>query len=273
MRIISFFQKKQIPERKRARREYQEKKTVSKFLIWVIIFFVVFLISSLFYLIFFSSIFKIRYISFEVNDQPLLKIDEELLKSEINKILSKKFYFLTLDNIFFLPKKEIENLFTSDRQIEKFQIFKIFPNGMKIKIDLWQPVATFLSQGGDYLLLNKNGAIIKKINESEATLADLPMIVDLSNRPMGTLPLLSIFEFFKKTTNFDCKIRRIEIIEEKGVLSYQAITSENWKIYFEPKENLSEQINNLALILREKIDDRQKLEYIDLRFGHRIFYK
>lgn len=273
MRAISFFQKRQIPERKRAKREYQKKKNSFKFLILTIVFFTILIVGASFYLIFFSEVLKIKFISFEINDYPLVKIDELLLKNEINKILSKRFYFLTFDNILFFNKKEIEKILSQDKKIENFKVIRIFPRQIKIKISVWQPEAIFCSSNKEYFLLNKNGQPIKNISENEAVLSDLVIIEDKTDKEGRNFPFLFIFDFIKKTNNFDFKINKIEIFKKNGVLEYQAITSENWKIYFNPEENLNEQINNLSLVLREKIINRFKLEYIDLRFGNRVFYK
>lgn len=273
MRVVSFFQKKQIPERQRALREYQERKKSPKFLIWVIAVSIILIIGSLFYLIFFSPVLKIKFISFEIDDYPLVRIDEAELKNEVNKILSKKFYFITLDNLVFFRKNEIIKFLSADEKIENFKIKRVLPQELKIQISAWQPEAIFFSSAQEYFLLNKNGWPIKNISESQAILADLVIIADKIGEEGTIFHFLFIFDFMKRVRAFDFKINKIEILKEKGVLEYQAITSENWKIYFEPKENLNEQINNLSLVIREKITDRNKLEYIDLRFGNRVFYK
>jgi cell division septal protein FtsQ len=51
--------------------------------------------------------------------------------------------------------------------------------------------------------------------------------------------------------------------------------SEGWQIYTDPQLNPNLQLRNLSLVLDNKInsDERLKLEYIDLRFGDRVYYK
>jgi len=271
MRAISFFQKKQIPEKHLARREYCEKKKNKKLFLFILIFFLILIFGTI-WLIFFSPYLKIKFISFEIKDYPLVKIDENELKIEINKILSEKFYFLTFDNILFFPKEKINNFLLSDKKIEKFEIKRKFPNEIKIKIFAWQPIAIF-SWHDRYSLLNKNGEIIKDIEIGEAILTNLPIIYNKTEKGMAAIPFISLFDFLKKTNGFNFKINSIEIIEEKNFLTYQGITSEKWKIYFDPNINLNEQINNLQLVIQEKISDRKNLQYIDLRFGNRVFYK
>lgn len=269
MRLISLNQKKYISERQLAKRIYQ--KSNKKHFYFFSVFFLI-LISGVIWLIFFSPYLKIKFISFEIRDYPLIKIDENELKIKTNEILSKRFYFLTFDNILFFDKSGIYKFLLNDKRLEKFEINRKFPNGIKIKIFAWQPVAIF-SWHDKYFLLNKNGQIIKEIKADEAMVANLPIIYNKTEKEITAIPFLSLFDFLKKTSGSDFKTTSIEIIEENGLLTYQALTSENWKIYFNPKENLDEQIHNLWLVLHEKILDRKNLQYIDLRFGNRIFYK
>ena len=46
-----------------------------------------------------------------------------------------------------------------------------------------------------------------------------------------------------------------------------------FEIYFDSKLDLDQQLNNLNSLINEKIDDRSKITYIDLRFPDRIYYK
>jgi hypothetical protein len=52
-----------------------------------------------------------------------------------------------------------------------------------------------------------------------------------------------------------------------------AVTSEGWSMTFDINSDIVESINNLKLVLSQKIKDRKKLHYIDLRFGNKIFYQ
>jgi hypothetical protein len=73
--------------------------------------------------------------------------------------------------------------------------------------------------------------------------------------------------------NFSVEPREITLSFSRETLEIG--TSEGWKIYFEPKGDIESQIMNLDLLLKEKISskDRKNLDYIDLRYGNKIFYK
>jgi len=52
-------------------------------------------------------------------------------------------------------------------------------------------------------------------------------------------------------------------------------TEQGWKIYFNPQEDISWQITKLSSVLEKEIppEDRENLEYIELRFGNLAPFK
>lgn len=51
------------------------------------------------------------------------------------------------------------------------------------------------------------------------------------------------------------------------------VTQSGYRILFDPSTNVDEQASRLEVLLKEKISDQNKLEYIDLRFGDHIYFK
>ena len=53
------------------------------------------------------------------------------------------------------------------------------------------------------------------------------------------------------------------------------MTDKNFKVIFSLDNNVEDQILNLDLVLKEKIsqEDLVGLEYIDLRFGNKVYFK
>ncbi|MDI6883520.1 MAG: hypothetical protein QMC93_03670, partial [Patescibacteria group bacterium] len=84
--------------------------------------------------------------------------------------------------------------------------------------------------------------------------------------------LESILEIQKKITE-NQKLEIKEFIPGEEKLTVQIL--EGWQIFFDPSRDISEQILNLTAILKEKIppENRRNLEYIDLRFGNKIYFK
>ena len=92
--------------------------------------------------------------------------------SEIeNSLIIEKIKNLKLNNIFFINKKEINNLMNSNPLIEKYQIFKSYPSAIKIMIKKTKFIAK-INYNNETFVIGSNGKLIP--NNLQAT--DLPFI-------------------------------------------------------------------------------------------------
>lgn len=89
--------------------------------------------------------------------------------------------------------------------------------------------------------------------------------------------LLALDEMFRREVeiNQGIKIDSIEIDDFLGLEGKVTInTREGFKIFFDENENLEEQIYNLSLVLTNELKHKlETIEYIDVRFGSKIYYK
>ncbi len=62
---------------------------------------------------------------------------------------------------------------------------------------------------------------------------------------------------------------------ERGedVNELRLVSKDGWRAYFDITSDLNVALENLILVLNEKIEDPKRVEYIDLRFGNKVFYK
>ncbi len=78
---------------------------------------------------------------------------------------------------------------------------------------------------------------------------------------------------------FDARFNRAPYLAEThidgaGSQTIRAVTSEGWAIYLDASSNVAEQLDNAQTILKTKVGgDRKNLDYIDVRFGDKIFFK
>ena len=80
--------------------------------------------------------------------------------SEIeNSLLIEKIKNLKLNNIFFINKKEINNLMNSNPLIEKHQIFKSYPSTIKIMIKKTKFIAK-INYNNETFIIGSNGKLI-----------------------------------------------------------------------------------------------------------------
>ncbi len=90
-------------------------------------------------------------------------------------------------------------------------------------------------------------------------------------------------ELFNKIINFinsgvfeknNIAISKINLEEKSGgVIDINIFTQDDWNIKLNSETNFTKQVQNLKLILHNKIKNTNDLEYIDLRFNNRVFYK
>ena len=92
--------------------------------------------------------------------------------SEIeNSLIIEKIKNLNLNNIFFINKKEINNLMNSNPLIEKYQIFKSYPSAIKIMVKKTNFIAK-INFNNETFVIGSNGKLIP--NNFQET--DLPYI-------------------------------------------------------------------------------------------------
>ena len=123
--------------------------------IFIYIFFFVFLGTINNYTIFNSNIFKIK--NFQIIGL------ENNYKKEIENNLLKNIKL----NIFFINKDYLKSVLTSDSLIETFEVFKIYPSSLNIKIKKTNFLAR-LNINGDIFLIGSNGKLTKNFYLSDS---------------------------------------------------------------------------------------------------------
>ena len=98
------------------------------------------------------------------------KIDIEGIKFDDNEFL-KITNLIKLNNLFFIKKSQIKEIFNSNNLIEEFEVFKRYPASIEIKIEKTNFLASTNINGKKYLV-RSNGKFINKKEFSE----DLPFI-------------------------------------------------------------------------------------------------
>jgi hypothetical protein len=63
-------------------------------------------------------------------------------------------------------------------------------------------------------------------------------------------------------------------IDGKAAVTLRVRASEGWSIYLDAGQDLREQLMNAEIVLRTKVGaERAQLDYIDVRFGEKVFFK
>lgn len=220
---------------------------------------------SLSYLFFLSSVFRIKSIE-------IVGIDEEM-KNITNEEINKNIFLADLQDI-------SRKVLSTYPQIVEVKIKRKLPDELLIEIKKREQVVAFCQRGSDFFLriseggnsqecfsVDDQGIVFKEISD----LSDDVLIIKneginylgLGQRVVDKNLLDQMLKINSKIN--DVKVREILLLSERKL---KVNTFEGWKIYFNPKKDLDWQIEELNILLKEKISlrERSNLEYVDLRF-------
>ena len=197
-----------------------------------------------------------------------------------NKLENKRFVFMPGNNFLFYNKDKITSeLLTAEPSFESFTI-NFVPSTQVLKVEgrLRKPVGAACGKGPCFVI-DGNGIPFSQIETSKDFLLFSIRDQNLGEIKLGKklLPkeLINFALEFKRINDSKIKINAV-VIEENYLTArfLKLITEEGWYIFalfdFLP-ENVSE---NLKLILENEIKDGQShLEYIDLRYEDKAYYK
>lgn len=251
---------------------FKKKRLIlkSRFFWFPILILIAFL--TVFYLVCFYSLFQIKEVEISGNQ----KVSAENIRNLIEINLPKKIIFLNSKSIFLVNFKKIEeNLLGQLPQIGKVDFDRDFPNKLIVSVKERKPVA-ILEKGEDYFFVDEKGLAFEKISEKDSWLIiknpSLAQELKLGEEVIEEEKLAKILEIRSELRKLEIRISLAEIISSQRV---NIRTLEGWEIYFNLEDDVSQQVFNLNLVLKEKIspEERENLEYVDLRFGNQIYYK
>lgn len=204
-------------------------------------------------------------------------ISEEEVGEMIDDLRKEKFLFFFSKNTLLLPtNQEITRKLLRDPRIASVKISRDWlKRTIKIAILEKTPVARLSIWGDkDYYLLSPN--ILRPLITE--TNIELPLILDKTTLIWSSKELLQAVEnALKAIKTLDKEQDRVslislEISENNGIFEAKVTTDQGWHIFLLLNDQLEQQMGNLKLVLNNKIQ-KTKIEYIDLRFGNKIFYK
>lgn len=221
------------------------------------------------WLFFFASFLQADNILISGNKE--IKIED--IKSIVEKNANMNIFLVSASNI----QKEILNAFP---EIKLVEVKKNYFKTISIKVEERSSVVIFCSLEDFAIcyLVDENGIIFQEHKETKDNL------VIITKEPKDSQVLLgqkivekNILEAILKIQktlkdNYAVDVKEA-LIQNKSRLNIK--TSENWQIYFDIDSDLNTQVTKLDLLLKEEIIEqaRKNLQYIDLRFKDKAYYK
>ncbi len=206
-------------------------------------------------------------------------------------------------NFFLFPDKTVANKIQEHFLYEKVYIKKVFPNTINITV-VEKPASVIFDNNGTIYLLDADGKLIKRTefsyntnNQSDISSSSTSTI-NLINTQVsayknvrteyGEFPIVVDNKTNIQTENLLPK-KTIEaaqvwqrLLKEQGIGQVQYfsstatdfylkafVTDKQWYLLINIQNDLQTQIHNLKVILT----NNQPTEYVDLRFGERVYWK
>jgi len=212
------------------------------------------------YLIFFSSLFKIK------NIQIIGNVSQNI-KNSIDDARE--------NNIFLFNAASLENnLKDKNPQFFDIQVSRGLPNTLRVKFTARQTKIIWQTQGKKYLV-DENGLAFEELQD-EISLIDLPKIIDNKNLSLKIPTMVA-------SPNFVNFIREASIkLKEKGFIvkefqinettfQVDAIIDKGFKLIFDTTRPLVDQLDAFQKVYDEHQDEIK--EYLDLRVAGWVYFK
>lgn len=251
---------------------------------WMLFFILAIVFSGAYFALFYSY-FQVSNILIYGNNNIGLQDLQSRVSEKINiYLIDTGFLKLTTSSIFLANTSQIsQSLLQEFPAVKEAKVKKIFPNTISLEVVERQPMAVYFSEQGasqEYFLMDSGGVIFNQIDSPEpddtiVRQTDKPQPAHLGQRAIAENIAGSIDKIKRALKdNFSIDLKEVLITSP---LRMNFKTSENWQIYFNigPDSDPNSQITKLNLLLAEEIsqEERRGLEYIDLRFKDRAFYK
>lgn len=250
----------------------KKKRFIKKLtFLFLIPLFVFVFITALFYV----PYFRIKKISIEGNSS----IDSAKIMADVSNYLTgKNFKIFPRNNFLIMPKKEIiDSLLKEFPRLKTVSLSKNFPDAIFVKVEERNNEALFCFQNKDEgcAFIDQNGFVFER-----APYFSAGVYLSFLNEATTTWKLdfqAVPEEQFKKLVDFNNllteeNIKILQIIIKKENI-YELQTSEDWYILLNEQNDSQITYQNLKITLDQIKDKRKNLNYIDLRFGNKVFYK
>ena len=245
-------------------------------------FLAVFFLATTGYVLFYANFLDIV----RVDISGLERLREEEIRAEINAWLEGEYPFrISRRNLILFDRKAFAKVLEEKfKRVERVSIKKTFPGNLRVEIEE-RRLLMLLCSGERCYTLNQAALAYAADNFDweELKAENLVSLRDLSGVEIGTEVraleedfmrfALAVGEGVWEKTGVTLSKEQQTPSRVSGDL--RVLTEEGWKIFFNTEIGLEKELLMLKTVLEKEIDqeERQKLEYVDLRIEGKVFYK
>ncbi len=234
--------------------------------IWLILF--LFLVQSIFQ----ARIFKVDKIRL-INNKDLTQ--EEVSSALTDSLAKTRWLIFKNDNYFLLKTKPLEELLVNDYNLDEAKVDKKFPDTLKITVK--EKASYFMWQKNNTLyLLDAKGFLNRQIEAPD------PKYLLLEDRREWQPSSDEIFSREEVDKINQIYLKWPELIADRLILN-KIVINNDWTldlytnlgfyVKMDAKEDMVVQIENLARVLKAGTISGGDINYIDVRFGDKVYFK
>ncbi len=241
---------------------------------WFWIFALLLVAATIIWVLFFSTLFTIKYIEIRgANLSPSLDIEAKVYA----QTEEKRALFLQQNRLFVFSSEDLKTKLINDYSLQTLKVIKKLPSTLIIELQEKQAAAVWL-EAEQYYLLDADAKIISSSTPEEIGVPiirnnGVPKIierkVDIDSSVISTASQIFI--------NFPSRFSWISVKELAVTNDARTLILASAKgpmIYFNTSESVEPQLIRLDTLLQGELRTRfEKLDYIDLRFGDKLYYK
>lgn len=233
-------------------------------------------ISLFIWLFFFTETFNVQAVTVvDARDETTTQVKQMINEQVEGGPLGK--------NIFFVQTQSLEqSIKTKLSQIKTIHVVRKLPATIKAIIQEKEPTILLLSDG-KYYFVDKNGVAYERASLDTLPGKVLTTVKNDDRQTQVTIGVVavqpSLIGFLQKAEEKIPEIINARIgevhIPSLAAREVRVILDNNWTIYFDLTRPPENQINILKNLLEKTITEEEKetIEYIDLRVPKRIYYK
>jgi cell division septal protein FtsQ len=257
------------------------KKSIFKMpIFWWSLLILILIITGIYFLLFYPK-FQVQNIAISGNE----KIETQDLENTISNSITKNFinlgfWRLSSKSIFLASIKDVQNqILNSNTRIKTITAKKTFPQNLAVQVQERKQLAVFC-QNDKCFNIDDEGIVFEELPNIPENSFIVRQNLNIDNIHLGKNVIaentMAMISEAKKNLQDSFQINLTEALISTPI-RLDVKTGEGWQIYFNIDEtsDINLQVTKLNLLLKDEItpDARQNLEYIDLRFEDRAYYK
>ncbi len=239
-----------------------------------------------------SSLFAITKIEVRGNQT----VDTAEIKNIILKQLEEnRFFVFSQKGLIFFSKAAAKEALSKEYFFDQLKIRKRPFHSLIIEISEKESAVILLTNNFRYYL-DENGVALREVKNDDLLIEKTQTGTEVVRQNISIPGFIAVYDKSnapviigqeavpKPTANFIFSLN--ETLQERAdfQIAYYTMdkttseqlnltTVEGWQVYFKTTDNLESQVSRLFTTLNQKAGERQQLQYIDLRFGEKVFYK